>query len=117
MNRIAKKITAIAMAFTLLGAGTTAVKTFKPDSDTTITAEAAGKGVTSIPSVCQFHGKSVEFVCWTYSWGKFLEDVPPDGVAVRCKCCGKIIYLDLADICWENIRSIFKKWFGISLPK
>ena len=45
MKNIIKKVTAFAMAFTLLGAGTTAVKTISPKSDTTITASAASAGV------------------------------------------------------------------------
>ena len=41
MKNIFKRAAAFAMAFTLLGAGTTITKTVSPKSDTTITADAA----------------------------------------------------------------------------
>ena len=41
MKTIIKKISAIAMAFTLIGTGTAITKTISPKSDTTITASAA----------------------------------------------------------------------------
>lgn len=41
MTNIVKRISAIAMAFTLLGAGSVVAKTVSPTSDTTITASAA----------------------------------------------------------------------------
>ena len=40
MNNIIKKVSAIAMAFTLLGTGTTIVKTVSPKSDNTLVASA-----------------------------------------------------------------------------
>lgn len=41
MKNVIKKIASIAMAFTLLGTGTTVTKTISPKSDNTIVAEAA----------------------------------------------------------------------------
>ena len=43
MANIVKKISAIAMAFTLLGVGAAVVKTVSPESDTTITASAESR--------------------------------------------------------------------------
>ncbi len=42
MKNVIKKITAAAMAFTLLGAGTTAINNIAPKFENTITASAAG---------------------------------------------------------------------------
>lgn len=41
MKNVIKKISALAMAFTLIGAGSTIVTKVSPNSDTTITASAA----------------------------------------------------------------------------
>ena len=41
MNNIIKKVSAIAMAFTLLGTGTTIVKSVSPKSDNTLVADAS----------------------------------------------------------------------------
>ncbi len=42
MKNVIKKISAIAMAFTLLSTGTAAIKTIVPQTDNTIIASAAG---------------------------------------------------------------------------
>lgn len=41
MKKAVKKIAAVAMAFTLLGTGTTVINTFSPKSDNTLVASAA----------------------------------------------------------------------------
>ena len=46
MKNVFKKISAIAMAFTLLGAGTTIAKNVNPKSVSTLTASAASDGWT-----------------------------------------------------------------------
>jgi hypothetical protein len=45
MKNALKKLTAIAMAFTIIGAGTTFTKALSPDSDNTLTANAEIKPV------------------------------------------------------------------------
>ena len=44
MNNVMKKIAAVAMAFTLIGPGTTVIKTISPQADNTIVANAANYG-------------------------------------------------------------------------
>ena len=59
MKNIIKKITAAAMAFTLLGAGTAAIKTVAPQTDNTLVADAG------VPVVqCSHVGKGTYY---TYS--------------------------------------------------
>ena len=45
MNNLTKRIAAVAMAFTLIGPGTTVIKKISPQADNTIVANAAGYGV------------------------------------------------------------------------
>ena len=73
MKNVIKKITAAAMAFTLLGAGSAAIKIAAPKTDNTLVASAA----------CQYHradnvrrGEAVKcnYGCTHYRY--------------YCKCCG-----------------------------
>lgn len=57
MKNIIKKISAVAMAFTLLGAGSATIKTIAPQTDNTIVAEAA---------VCRHDGR------WYGSYGNWF---------------------------------------------
>ncbi len=41
---------------------------------------------------CKCHMKSVEFAGWTWSYMKIFENLPPSGIAVKCRSCGKIEY-------------------------
>ena len=58
MKNIIKKVTAFAMAFTLLGAGTTAIKTISPKFDTTITASAATQGIYRVKNATSYYSLS-----------------------------------------------------------
>ena len=89
MKNVLKKIAAVAMAFTLIGGGTTIAKTVAPESSNTITAHA----------LCQYHGyiSNSDFVYYTYSWSVFpgmnMYDPQPTGEARRCRCCGGYFYV------------------------
>lgn len=86
MKNTLKKIASIAMAFTLLGAGTAITKNVSPKSDNTITASAA----------CQYHDGS-------YANGRYITNYRLDTsnysyyksggkwykqTARYCRCCG-----------------------------
>ncbi|MCR4638213.1 hypothetical protein [Ruminococcus sp.] len=62
MNKIIKKISAVAMAFTLLGAGSAAIKTIAPQTNNTLVASA------SVPVACSHVGKGsyVTYSNWWY---------------------------------------------------
>ena len=54
MKSIIRRVTAFAMAFTLLGAGTAVTRTLVPKADTTITADAATAGAYKVKSSFAF---------------------------------------------------------------
>lgn len=70
MKNIIKKITAVAMAFTLLGVGSVITNNDSTKSENAITAEAAG---------CQHH-------CYRYGVRS------GNRMYVHCGNCGKVIY-------------------------
>ena len=70
MKNIIKKIAAVTMAFTLLGAGSVITTKISPKSDNKITAEAA---------TCQHHG---------YRYGVRRGNT----MYVYCGICGKLLY-------------------------
>ncbi len=76
MKNVLKKVSAIAMALTLLGSGTAIATKIDPKSTNTITASAA----------CQYHGKSYYYGSqrYTYSWRghQYYK------LAKYCSCCG-----------------------------
>ena len=69
MKNIIKKISAVAMAFTLLGAGTAITKKVAPKANNNITAQA----------LCQFH--RTDNVTWKRVGGYWYP---------YCNCCGNI---------------------------
>ena len=89
MKSIIKKITAITMAFTLLGSGTAIAKNVSPKSDNTLTASAA---------TCQHHGYhyttrsnwrpvlSKSYQIGPKLWHTYQERT----VYIRCGSCSKI---------------------------
>ncbi|WP_303800301.1 hypothetical protein [Ruminococcus flavefaciens] len=66
MKKTLKKIAAVAMAFTLLGTGTTVTKTIAPQFDTSITAHAA--------SCNNCHGGNY-YMKTEYTDWKYVDDV------------------------------------------
>ncbi len=112
MNNIIKKISAMAMAFTLLGAGTTIVKN-NPKLNNTLTASAA--------ATCPNHaaGTKIEWGAWefydyTYSYVPAGNYYLKTGVTLkrnkyrRCNICGRnleILATEYKDVCmWDYIR-------------
>ena len=87
MKNIIKKITAITMAFTLLGSGTAIAKNVSPKSDNTLTASAA---------TCLHHGYRYST---TSNWVVYRVE-PLTGkvklhqkrtVYVRCGSCDRVV--------------------------
>ncbi len=72
MKNVIKKITAAAMAFTLLGAGSAAIKSAAPKTDNTLVASAA----------CQYHDG-------TYVAGRYISNFYVRGNYKYCCCCGQ----------------------------
>lgn len=77
MKNIVKKITAAAMAFTLLGAGSAAIKSVSPKADNTLVASAA----------CQYHRADNTYVDYSTS---YKCNYGCKHYAVRCRCCNAI---------------------------
>ena len=73
MKNVLKKISAITLAFTLLGTGTAATKNVSSKSDNTLVAYAA----------CQYHDGSRQN-------GKVIVNYVPENGYRKCKCCGQI---------------------------
>ena len=92
MKNITKKFAAFALAFTLLGTGATAAKTFSATSDTSITASAAcyhGAGqprVTYGPWLCTFQ---MQRKLWPVPHTELLWQRT---ITYRCGSCGKVLY-------------------------
>ncbi len=88
MKNVIKKVSAIAMAFTLLGTGSVVTKTVSSDATNsyTITANAAKK--------CS-HKKTTTTTVMvlekTIKHKKSVERIYHDRITTRCVSCGKII--------------------------
>lgn len=99
MKNVIKKISAIAMALTLLGTGTAIIKKVDPKAANTLVACAA----------CQYHdgsklnGKTIT---------NYDENKAKKTGAKYCKCCGKFTgwYNGLSDdgCRWQNGRKVPK---------
>lgn len=83
MNNTIKKIVSVAMAFTLLGTGTAVVKTIAPQSDNTITADAACNHNMPRPT----YGPWVKVEDLYGWWYKARREVK-----WCCNSCGKLLY-------------------------
>lgn len=108
MNNIIKKITAITMAFTLLGSVTAIAKNVSPKSANTLTASAA----------CKHHGYAYRTTSnWqnvfskSYRMGANLWSLYQERtVNIRCGSCSKVTYsfkesrVILADNKFREIR-------------
>ena len=96
MNKIVKKVSAIALAFTMLGTGATITKAVAPKSNTALTASAA--------STCQHHGYSYRtssnweyHEVWRYVylngtwWYKRVRSYESRTIYIKCGSCDKTI--------------------------
>lgn len=77
MKNVLKKISAVAMAFTLLGAGTAVTKTVAPQSDNTMTAQAYIP-----PQYCDHNCGTHSTLLHSYKKGKYR-------VYEYAECCDK----------------------------
>jgi len=73
MKNMINKIASVAMAFTLLGAGTTVAKNVNPKSDNTLVASAA----------CQYHDGSIKN-------GKRIVNYYTENGYKKCRSCGQV---------------------------
>lgn len=96
---------------------TTTTTTKKPTTTTkktTTTNANSNKGVSSHTAVCQYHNKEVEWAGWTYCNYRIFgmdPNCPPDGVLVRCKCCGAVTDVDIDECGWDNIIALYNQIF------
>ena len=72
MKNVLKKITAVAMAFTLIGGGTTIAKTVSPQfaESTTMTASAISRGAYRVK---QSFAYPISFSCYNMTTGTVLD--------------------------------------------
>lgn len=75
MKNVIKKISAVAMAFTLLGTGIAATKTIAPEKDNTLTAQAYMP-----PQYCSHNSGIHYYYYYSYRSGN-------KGYDVYLKCC------------------------------
>ncbi len=91
MKNIIKKITATAMAFTLLGAGTAITKTIAPQTDNTITASAAYcSHVVGSTSWSNWYETDVETSWWLIVIG-MINETHYEERTCTCVRCGEVI--------------------------
>lgn len=107
MKKAIKKIAAVAMAFTLLGTGTTIAKTVNPKSVTTLSVHAACNHVVGSSATDDKCGKWQYVESYTQT-GFFNPDrgadVFIDKKPIKCVRCGKIL--------WYRYRKEYRKWVG-----
>ena len=107
MKNVLKKISAIALAFTLLGTGTTVTKKIVPQFDNTITASAANINPTtcyhSTGRRITVHRIVTEIVPYLVTWTDWQQNA--NGVYERheyakwqYKSCS-VLYFDFEDYC------------------
>ena len=110
MKNVIKKISAIALAFTLLGTGTAVTKIIAPQFDTAITASAACKNhVVSSSSYGSWKEyKTTHDGWWRCEWQKWYKRT------VKCSRCGKTLYTNYKKEYWKTYTSSTYTGNGIS---
>ncbi|WP_295094923.1 hypothetical protein [Ruminococcus sp.] len=100
MNNVIKKISAFAMAFTLLGTGTTIAKTVNPESFSIgITADAACSHNMPRATYSEWvgTGQPREMYDWRFNWLSLhiqykYKYYQQRAVTWHCNSCGKYLY-------------------------